>query len=166
MARGLRGRRGPLARGRPPSGPTGQALPPSSLSLPGRARRLQAVPTGRRGNRAPPDRNDVKGGVATVPRRAEISACTGHCGRAVPWIWGDGLYCSHILSCLLNGGADFEGVVGRLLGAGPSWGRLLVLGRLQAAGRMSQPAIRRRRFILDVRGAQPAQCLEMLWDSG
>ena len=64
-------------------------------------------------------------------------------------------------SCLvfLMGGAVSEGVVGRLLGAGlsggrllgvgPSWCRLLVLGRLLAAGRLSQPATRRRRFILD-----------------
>jgi hypothetical protein len=159
MTRGPRGRRRPPAGGRPPSSPTSQALPPSSLPLPGRARRRQAVPTGRRGNRAPPNRDDVKGGVATVPRRAEISARTGHCGRAVPRRWGDGLHCSHILSCLLNGGVDFEGVVGRLLGAGlsrgrllgvgRSWSRLPVLGRLLAAGLRSQPATRRWRFILD-----------------
>ena len=54
-------------------------------------------------------------------------------------------------SCLvfLMGGADSEGFVGRLLGVGPSWCRLLVLGRLLAAGRFSQPATRMRRFILD-----------------
>ena len=60
-------------------------LPPSSgLSLPGRACRLQAVPTGRRGNRVPPDRDDVEGGVATVPRRAEISALRGTVAAPCP----------------------------------------------------------------------------------
>ena len=61
-----------------------------------------------------------------------------------PGYGGDGLHCSLALSCLLNGGTDFEGIVGRLLGAGlsggrllgvvPPWCRLLVLGRLLAAG--------------------------------
>ena len=76
-----------------------------------------------------------------------------------PGYGGDGLYYSHILYYLLNGGTDFEGAAGRLLGAGlsggrllgvgPSWCRLLVLGRLLAADRSSQPVARRRRFILD-----------------
>ena len=104
-------------------------LPPSSrLSLPGRARRLQAVPTGHRGGRAPPDRSDVKGRVATVPRRAKISARTRHCGHAWPWIQGDGLRCSHTLSYLLDKGADFKGATGRLLGAGFSGSRPLGVG--------------------------------------
>ena len=73
---------------------------------------------------------------------------------------GHGLRCSHILSCLLNVGADFEGIAGRLLGAGlsggrllgvgPSWGRLQVRGHLLAADRLIQPATRRWCFILDV----------------
>ena len=63
-------------------------LPPTFRpSLPGRARRLQAVPTGHRGNTALPASCDVRGGVATMPRRAEIFACTVHCGHAHPWIW-------------------------------------------------------------------------------
>ena len=37
---------------------------------------------------------------------------------------GDGLHCSHTRSCLLNGGTDFEGAMGRLLGVGLSGGRL------------------------------------------
>ena len=39
-------------------------------------------------NRAPPVWSDVKGGVAIVSRRAEISACMGHCGHAKPKIRG------------------------------------------------------------------------------
>ena len=63
-------------------------LPPSfGLSQMGGARRPWAVPTGRRGSRAPPAFGDVRGGVATVPRRAEISAGTVHCGHAYPRIW-------------------------------------------------------------------------------
>ena len=58
--------------------------PSSGLSLAGRAHHLRAVLTGGRGNRALPDRSDVRGGVATVPRWAEISACTEHCGHARP----------------------------------------------------------------------------------
>ena len=50
-----------------------------------------------------------------------------------------------VVGCLLGAGLS----VGRLLGVGPSWCRLLVLGRLLAAGRLSQPATRTRRFILD-----------------
>ena len=81
-------------------------------------------------------------------------------------------------TCLVffMGGTDSEGVVGRLLGAGlsegrllgagPPWCLLLVLGRLLAAGRLSQPATRRQRFILGASGAQPAQCLERFRDSG
>ena len=65
-----------------------------------------------------------------MSRRAEISACTGHCGHARPWIWGDGLRCSHTLSCLLEEGADFEGATGRLLGVGLSGGRPLGVGLL------------------------------------
>ena len=61
-------------------------------------------------------------------------------------------------------GAGLSG--GRLLGVGPSWCRLLELGHLLAAGHLSQSATRRRRFILDVYGAQPAQCLERFRDSG
>ena len=61
-----------------------------------------------------------------------------------PGYGGDGLHCSLTLSCLLNGGADFEGAMGRLLGAGlsggrllgvgPSWSRLPEHGRLLAVG--------------------------------
>ena len=40
------------------------------------------------GNRTPPIRSDVKEGVATVLRRAEISACTGHCSHVKPKIRG------------------------------------------------------------------------------
>ena len=53
---------------------------PSGLSLTGRARRPWAVPTCSRGSRAWPVRSDVKGGVATVPRRAEIFTGMRHCG--------------------------------------------------------------------------------------
>ena len=80
-----------------------------------------------------------------VPRRAEISAGTVHCGHAHPWILG-GMGYTVATPCLvfLEEGAGFVGATGRLLGAGFSGSRpigvgfsrcrLLELGRLRAAG--------------------------------
>ena len=86
---------GCLLRGWPPSGPTGQVLPPSGLSLPGRARHLRAVPIGRL-------------------RRSRVLSAAYHCSYDTndaglvrgSWLQlrrlaGD--YCSHSASRLVNG---------------------------------------------------------------
>ena len=63
--------------GSAPSAPTGQGLPSFGFSLEGRARRLWAVSTGRRGSMAPSGRGDVMAEVATVLHWAGISAYYG-----------------------------------------------------------------------------------------
>lgn len=52
----------------------------------------------------------------------------GTVAMPAPGYGDDGLHCSNIMSCPLNGGVDFESIVGRLLGAGLSGGRLLGVG--------------------------------------
>ena len=51
----------------------------------GGTRRPWVVPAGRRGHMTPPTGADVRAGMATVSRRAEISAGTAYCGHAYPW---------------------------------------------------------------------------------
>ena len=87
---------GRLVRDRPPYEPTGLGSPPSGSSWTGRARRLRAVPTARRGSMAPSDRGDVMGSVATVSRRARDGRPV-RCTVATPvsGFGGDRRYCSH-----------------------------------------------------------------------
>jgi len=63
-----------------------------------------------------------------VPRQAENSACSKHCGHAQPWIRGMGYTVATPCLVFLTGGTYFEGVVGHLLGASFSGGRLLEVG--------------------------------------
>ena len=53
-----------------------------------------------------------------MPRRAEISASTVHCGHARPWIGGMGYAVATPCLVFLDEGACFVGATGRLLGAG------------------------------------------------
>ena len=68
--------------------------------------------------------------MATVPRRAKISAGMVHCGHAHPGIWGGGMGCTVATPCLvfLDGGAGAVDALGRLLGVGFSGSRPLGVG--------------------------------------
>ena len=63
-----------------------------------------------------------------MPRRAEISASTVHCGHARPWIGGMGYAVATPCLVFLDEGADFAGTMGRLLGAGFSGSRPIGVG--------------------------------------
>ena len=61
-------------------------LSPSFIRLPtGGTHHPWVVPAGHRGHMAPPPGADVRAGMATVSRRAEIFAGTAYCSHACPW---------------------------------------------------------------------------------
>ena len=134
--------KGRLVRSRPPPEPTGQGSPPSGFSRTGRARRLRAVPTARRGSMASSAMDDVMGSMATVSRRArDDRPVRGTVATSAPGFGGGRMYCSHVPSHRGYVGANFEGVlVGRLLGVGRSGGRMLGFGPRQGRLRALLPS--------------------------
>ena len=93
--------------------PIVQGLSSSGISRTGKARRMRAVPTARRGSMASSAMDDGMGSVVTVLCWAR----DGHPVRYtmamfVPGFRGGRLYCSHALSHRCYVGANFEGVLG------------------------------------------------------
>lgn len=124
MAHGARGRGWPTPGGRL------VALSPSSVRPPtSGTRRPWVVPADRRGHRTPPTGVDVRADMATVLRRAEISAGTAYCGHACPWKrTGMDLTVATPRPVPLYEGMGVVGVAGRLPMAGFSGSRQLGVG--------------------------------------
>ena len=73
---------------------------------------------------------DVKAGMATVPRRTEISTGTAYCGHACFWKGvGVGFTIATPRPVPLDEGMGFVGVVGRLPVAGFSGSRQVGVGQ-------------------------------------
>ena len=115
--------------------------------------------------------------MATVPRRAEIFACTGHYGHAKPGIRGvrDYTVASPYLVLLMKGayseGAGWPLARSRPLQRPSARSQPVLVpsaGARPSSGSrpLSQAAIGRWRFISKSCGAKPAQSLERLRDSG